>query len=122
MISSNPNNIGNIQNDVPTPKKNYEDDRLEEQLKWLSEKARTNKFRYRLCQIIIMIISAAIPLIDLINNLDLQTRIISSILGATIAVITGFTQLEKYQENWIVYETIIIKRKILFQKWCWRIC
>jgi len=30
---------------------------------------------------------------------------ISSIIGGTIAVVTGITQLEKYQENWILYRT-----------------
>lgn len=30
---------------------------------------------------------------------------ISSIIGGLIVVITGVTQLEKYQENWILYRT-----------------
>ena len=39
------------------------------------------------------------------NIADFQTRIISSIIGGIIAVSTGITQLEKYQENWILYRT-----------------
>ena len=106
------------QRDHPDAVKNYEDDRLEEQLKWHSKKARDNKLRYRFYQIVIMIISAAIPLINLTNNLDLQTRIISALLGAAILIITGITQLEKYQENWIVYRTTaeLLKKEKYFYK------
>ncbi len=111
-------NINNKQTDPPNPEKNYEDDRLEEQLKWHSKKSRDNKLRYRFYQIIIMLISATIPLVNLTNNLDLQTRIISALLGAAILIITGITQLEKYQENWIVYRTTaeLLKKEKYFYK------
>jgi hypothetical protein len=49
---------------------------------------------------------------------DLQTRIISSIIGGIIVVITGLTQLEKYQENWILYRTsaeLLKKEKYFFE-------
>ena len=36
---------------------------------------------------------------------DFQTRMISSIIAGVIVVATGITQLEKYQENWILYRT-----------------
>jgi Protein of unknown function (DUF4231) len=99
-------------------KKNYEDGRLEQQLKWHSRKAAANKFRYRLCQIIIMIISAVIPLVNLLTNLDIETRIVSSLLGAVILVVTGISQLEKYHENWIIYRTtqeLLKKEKYFFE-------
>jgi len=99
-------------------KKNYEDDRLEEQLDWHSKKARTNKLRFRISVIIIMILSAIIPLINLIETLDVQTRIISSLLSAVILIVTGITQLEKYQENWIIYRTTqeLLKKEKYFYK------
>ena len=49
---------------------------------------------------------------------DLQTRKISSIIGGIIAVSTGITQLEKYQENWILYRTsteLLKKEKFFFE-------
>jgi Protein of unknown function (DUF4231) len=97
---------------------NYEDDRLQEQLEWHSKKARINKFRFRICQIIIMVLSAIIPLINLVQNLDLQIRIVSSLLGAIILIVTGITQLEKYQENWITYRTTqeLLKKEKYFYK------
>ena len=85
----------------------YKENRLEEQIKWHSKKARDNKFRFRLYQIIIVIASTIIPLINVANFEDFQTRMISSIIGGIIAVVTGITQLEKYQENWILYRTIL---------------
>ena len=68
-IKSNGNrdedNITNRQMDRPNLEMNYEDDRLEEQLEWHSRKARDNNLRYRFYQIIIIIISATIPLVHL---------------------------------------------------------
>lgn len=82
----------------------YKENRLEDQIKWHSKKARDNKFKFRLYKIITVVASALIPIINVANMGD-ATRIISSIVGGTIAVVTGITQLEKYQENWILYRT-----------------
>jgi hypothetical protein len=59
-----------------------------------------------------------IPIINVAGIGDIQTRIISSILGGIIVVITGLTQLEKYQENWILYRTgaeLLKKEKYFFE-------
>jgi len=110
--------FNNKQSDLTNPEQNYEDGRLEEQLRWHSKKARDNKLRFRFYQIMIMLISATIPLVNLINDFDLQTRILSALLGAAILIITGITQLEKYQENWIVYRTTaeLLKKEKYFYK------
>src|SRR4051794_17650928 len=83
----------------------YKQERLQKQIDWHSEKARHNKIRFRLYQIITLIASAIIPIINVANIGDFQTSIISSIIGGIIVVPTGLTQLEKYQENWILYRT-----------------
>ena len=46
-----------------------------------------------------------------------ETRIISSIIGEIIVVVTGLTQLEKYQENWILYRTSaeLLKKEKYFE-------
>jgi hypothetical protein len=52
------------------------------------------------------------------NIADYQTRIISSIIAGIIVVVTGITQLEKYQENWILYRTnseLLKKEKYFFE-------
>jgi hypothetical protein len=90
----------------------YKEERLEEQTRWHSKKARENKPKFRLCQLIILIAGAIIPIINVVpiggdvqTHGDVQTRIISSVIGGIIVVVTGLTQLEKYQESWILYRT-----------------
>jgi hypothetical protein len=86
-------------------------------------KARDNKRRFRLFQIITLIASAIIPIINLgyiakSDTADYQIRIITSIVSALIVVVTGLTQLEKYQENWILYRTsaeLLKKEKYFFE-------
>jgi hypothetical protein len=65
--------------------------RLEEQIKWHSKKARDNKKKYRIYQIITIIASALIPIINItdVGFQDIQTRLVFSIIGGLIAVITG---------------------------------
>ena len=78
---------------------------------------KTNKIKFRICQIIILVAGAIIPIINVANIGDSQ-RIISSIIGGLIVVITGLTQLEKYQENWILYRTtteLLKKEKYFFE-------
>jgi hypothetical protein len=86
---------------------NYKEARLMEQIRWHSRKARQNKLRFRQFQIITLVASAIIPIINVvpIGRDDVPTRTISSIIGGIIVVVTGLTQLEKYQENWILYRT-----------------
>ncbi|MGC2684078.1 MAG: DUF4231 domain-containing protein, partial [Candidatus Nitrosopolaris sp.] len=44
-------------------------------------------------------------------------KLISSIIGGIIVVITGLTQLEKYQENWILCRTSseLLKKEKYFE-------
>jgi hypothetical protein len=96
---------------------NYKVNRLEEQIHWHSKKARQNKQKFRLCQIIILIAGEIIPIINVADIGD-KTRIMSSIIGGIIVIITGLTQLEKYQENWILYRTsseLLKKEKYFFE-------
>lgn len=96
----------------------YKQTRLEEEITWYSKKARDNKLRFRLCQVIILIAGTIIPVINLVGIGDV-TRITSSIIGATIAIATGIAQLEKYQENWILYRRPpqnYLKKRSIFLK------
>jgi Protein of unknown function (DUF4231) len=96
----------------------YQKERVEDQLDWYDRKAIFNKNRFRLFQIITIIASAIVPIVNIYPIGDVQTRIISSILGGTIAIVTAITQLEKYQESWILYRTtheLLKKEKFLFK-------
>lgn len=96
----------------------YKKERLQFQIVWHSDKARHNKKMFRLYEIIIIITGAMIPIVNAIDFIDIQTRIISSILGGIVVILTGLSQLEKYQENWILYRTsteLLKKEKYYFE-------
>jgi hypothetical protein len=75
---------------------------------------------YRIFQIIIIVVSAIIPLINLTASAaDWAQRgalITTAILGSIITIVTAFMQMEKYFENWILYRTTLesLKREKLF--------
>lgn len=91
---------------------------LEPQIKWYEKRANSNKARYHICQITIIITSALIPVINAVDFAPAEIRITSSILGVVVIGITGLTQLKKFQENWILFRTneeILKKEKNLYQ-------
>jgi hypothetical protein len=54
---------------------NYKDTRLKEQMEWHSTKARHNKLRFRQFQIITLVASAIIPIINVVPiGGDIETR------------------------------------------------
>jgi hypothetical protein len=97
--------------------------RLDEQMGWYSKKSTFNKSRYRLFQVVIIIASAIIPLINLTASAfeiwwQHAALIISAFLGSIITIISAILQMEKYFDNWILYRTTLesLKReKVLFQ-------
>ncbi len=92
----------------------YIEERLDKQRVWYSEKSKSNKFRFRICQLVIIVASAAIPMINLgISMLGLQgaghvalALGITAILGAIITIVTALSQMDSYFETWILYRTI----------------
>ena len=79
--------------------------RLEKQLKWYDRKAKGNLYRYYEIQIVILGVSALIPIINVVGGYEMTIRIISSILGAIIIGATGILQLTKAQESWIIFRS-----------------
>lgn len=88
-----------IMKDVST----YIVERVDNQILWYSKKSRENKQKFHMTQIIIIISSSIVPLINVIDFLPIFTRIISAILGTLITIITSITQLKKYEETWLDY-------------------
>jgi hypothetical protein len=101
----------------------YVRNRLDDQIKWYSEKSAFNKSRYRLFQVVIIIASGTIPILNLTvtafkDDAQHVALFTSSILGSIITIITAFLQMEKYFDNWILYRTTaesLKREKILFQ-------
>jgi hypothetical protein len=88
----------------------YITQRLDDQISWYGKKSRSNKFRFRLCQAVIIVASAAIPIINLGipligSGLDQHALGISAILGGIITIVTALSQMDSYFETWVLYRT-----------------
>jgi hypothetical protein len=85
--------------------------RFKPQVEWYEKNALSNMQRFYFCQIIIVIVGAAIPILNLFGPIgftsDIVIRIWSSVLGSTIIILTGFLQLTKAHESWILYRSTV---------------
>jgi Protein of unknown function (DUF4231) len=97
----------------------YLEGRLKDQLDYHSTQSKKNKKRFYALQFVIIITSALVPIVNVINpeGAGVELRLTSSILGGIIVVITAVMQLHKYQENWILFRTtqeLLKKEKFLY--------
>ena len=86
----------------------YIEKRYKKQLQYYEKHASDNRVRFYISQIVIIAVSALIPIINTIpnENADINAiKMASSIFGFIIIVATGFLQLTKSQENWISYRS-----------------
>jgi Protein of unknown function (DUF4231) len=103
---------------VSSSQNEYKENRLLNQMQWYNHKARYNKLTFRRCQNCILIASVGILLTNVLSLGEISRIVISSLLGAAIAVIATITQLEKYYQNWIFYRRIALlltKEKYFFE-------
>lgn len=92
--------------------------RLDYQIEWYDKKACDSQKKYKLCQIIELMIAAMIPLlsgyVEKYNDLSFAI----GVGGAIITVIEGIGKLCKYHENWIEYRStceLLRHEKYLYQ-------
>jgi Protein of unknown function (DUF4231) len=83
----------------------YVKKRLENQLNWYDKKAKSYLYRYYEIQILILGVSALIPIVNVVGGYEMTIRIISSILGSIVVGATGILQLTKAQESWIIFRS-----------------
>jgi hypothetical protein len=85
----------------------YITNRFETQLNWYHNKATDSRIIFYVCQGLIIVFGAMVPIINVAGpDVDsLSIRITSSILGALITIIAGFIQLLKAQESWILFRS-----------------
>ena len=96
----------------------YVSERLDDQISWYGKKSAYNKLRFRICQLIVIVASAVIPIINL--GIPLTGQIIPNIatifssnlalgitatLGAVITIVTALSQMDAYFETWVLYRT-----------------
>jgi len=75
--------------------------RLEDQLRWYSEKSADCRRWYMRLRIVSLVAAATIPLASTITS----APYISGFLGVVIVVIEGIQQLNNFHEHWIQYRT-----------------
>lgn len=86
----------------------YIEKQYKKQLQYYENHASNNRVRFYISQIVIIVTSALIPIINTIpsdiENID-TIKMASSVFGFIIIIATGFVQLTKSQENWISYRS-----------------
>jgi len=90
----------------------YVSQRLDAQVSWYEQKSAYNKLRFRICQLIIIVASAIIPIINLGIPLTNSSYAypalgITAILGGIITIVTALSQMDTYFETWILYRTTV---------------
>jgi Protein of unknown function (DUF4231)/Protein of unknown function (DUF2795) len=91
----------------------YVSERLDNQISWYAKKAAYNKLRFRICQLIVIVASAVIPIINLgipltdsvSPNAPYVALGITAILGAVITIVAALSQMDAYFETWVLYRT-----------------
>src|SRR3990172_9737994 len=84
---------------------NYNEQRVVNRINWYDRTAVKNKTNYQRTQLGILVSGILIPIINIISFAPDEVRLISSILGGIIIGLTGFLQLRKYHENWLLYRS-----------------
>jgi hypothetical protein len=91
----------------------YISERLDNQISWYEKKSAHNKLRFRICQFIVIVASAIIPIINLGLPLAGPGNAgypyialgITAILGGIITIVTALSQMDTYFETWVLYRT-----------------
>ena len=100
-------NVNQIENHMSEQLSPYISERLDDQISWYGKKSAYNKLRFRICQLIIIVASAVIPIINLgipLTEVDpIQVLRITAILGGVITIVTALSQMDAYFETWVLY-------------------
>lgn len=97
--------------------KTYLTERIDDQIKWFSNKSKTNQNRYKLLKLIVIIASVTLPfLVGFINDENDILKIIVGVIGVVIAGIEGILALYKYKDLWLQYRLTseMLQREKLF--------
>lgn len=96
----------------------YMEDRVNEQCKYFSKKAYSNKKNHYTVSIIKLIISLAITIVSSVMGDGSIESIVIAVLSALLALIEGVLLLFRFPENWITYRMTseqLKREKFLFE-------
>lgn len=83
----------------------YIHDRVDDQIKWYDKKSLSCQKKYKVIQMIEIVLAAFIPLLSGYTAVNFIIPVIIGIIGAVITILESLTKLNKYHENWISYRT-----------------
>ena len=85
----------------------YLKDRVEQQINWYDRKSVSSKKWFYFLQIIVLVMSAAVPVVSIFSIVFENTwiRICIGILGAIVTISTGIISICQFRKNWIEYRT-----------------
>lgn len=83
----------------------YLKNRVQNQIDWYDKKSIDCQRKYKIFQIIEIIIAAFIPLLSGYATNNTVIALIIGVCGTVIAIIESITKLNKYHENWVQYRT-----------------
>lgn len=92
--------------------------RIDDQIKWYSDKATRNKKLHHWTKALVILFSSFIPFIAGVELEATAKNSILGLLGTFIAILSGLSGLLKFQEKWSAYRTTsetLKHEKILFQ-------
>jgi len=92
----------------------YRDERYTKIMAYYDDRAKTNKFWYRVCSIYVLTTSIAItPILVLIaspliriKGMALDGKMIAAILAPTVALITSVVAHCRFYDNWLSYRSV----------------
>ncbi|WP_321573634.1 DUF4231 domain-containing protein [Intestinibacter bartlettii] len=111
----------NIENrtDQPLNRNNYVKNRLDDQIKWYSNKSEIAQNHYKIIMTVTFILNATIPIILLFSDLiNLPVKVLATSCTSIIAICTSILQLNSYQEIWLKYRITcenLLREKIFFE-------
>lgn len=82
----------------------YRSERVLDQFAWYNRKSGINKRWYYICQTIVIVSGALIPLLVGYAAGDWDwLKYAAGVLGVLVVITQGLLSLKKYQENWTIY-------------------
>ncbi|MEA5402257.1 DUF4231 domain-containing protein [Arcicella sp. DC2W] len=90
----------------------YIEQRLDEQMNFFAQKSKINKTNYVRTKVLIIVLSASLPLATKYSDVPSFPAIISFI-GVLIAILSGLDALFNYHESWVNYRKVreVLKRE-----------
>ena len=92
--------------------------RVDEQITWYDKKASSAQRKYKIYQIIEIVVAAFIPVLVGFFDICPVMQFLVGLCGVAITIIEGIVSLNKWHENWIEYRStceLLRHEKFLFE-------